>query len=106
MTQNKRLLIDDFRDPDNYLADTVARTFDEGIEQLKKGGWDVLYLDHDLGELDRHGNVCIYKTGYGIMCWLEFHQEYLPVSIVLVTSNPVGRRNMQVVIDKLYGSKE
>jgi hypothetical protein len=82
-------------------ADVVARTYDEGIEALKsQGPFNILYLDHDLGdENPRH-------TGYGIMCFLEENQEYLPDQIVIVSSNPVGRRNMQVVIDKLYKGEE
>ena len=90
----KTLLIDDLR---NISADVVARTFDAGIDALKNGPYDVLYLDHDLGDEDPA------KTGYGIMCFIEANPQYKPNSIVLVTSNPVGRKNMQVVIDKLYG---
>jgi hypothetical protein len=90
----KTLLIDDLRD---INCDVVARTFEEGIEALKsQGPFDTLYLDHDLGDVERGHN------GYGIMCFLEENQEFLPKEIVLVTSNPVGRKNMQVVIDKLY----
>lgn len=99
----KTLLIDDMRDID---ANVVARTFDEGIYALRNNSkFDVLYLDHDLGE---DGFVTIEgesypKTGYGIMVFLENNPHLLPVKISLVTSNPVGRRNMQVVINKLYG---
>ena len=41
------LLIDDQR---NLPADRVARTYQEGIDALAEGHWDVLYLDHDLGD--------------------------------------------------------
>jgi len=114
----RTLLIDDFR---TLLGITrIARTFDEGIEALKAGPWDGLYLDHDLGackECTEKGlhvgdmktpettflNYCHHaNTGYDIMLWLEEHQEYLPKSIILVTSNPVGRQRMKVVIDRLY----
>jgi hypothetical protein len=92
------LLIDDMR---NILCHRIARTFDDGVKALKEEGpWTALYLDHDLGDPDPA------KTGYGIMCFLEANPEYLPERIVLVTSNPVGRDNMQVVIDKLYGDKK
>jgi len=90
----KTLLIDDLRD---IKADVVTRTYDDGINALKtQGPFDILYLDHDLSEEDPH------KTGYGIMCFLEANLRYLPKSIVLVTSNPVGRQKMEVVIRKLY----
>lgn len=91
----KTLLIDDRR---NIDVTRVARTFDEGMKALKDGGWSVLYLDHDLGDPDpRH-------TGYDIICWIEANPDMKPDQIVLVTDNPVGRRKMQVVIDKLYGN--
>jgi len=90
----KQLLIDDIR----TLPDTViARTFEEGMEQIRDHGpWDVLYLDHDLGDPDPK------KTGYDVLNWLEEFPSYLPGKIVLVTSNPVGRLRMNVVIERLY----
>lgn len=89
----KVLLIDDMR---NGVMDRIARTFDDGIKALKEEGpWDLLYLDHDLGEADPA------KTGYDIMCFLEANPELLPKQIKCVSSNPVGRQKIQVVIDKL-----
>lgn len=89
----KTLLIDDLRE---IKADRIARTFPEGIQALREGSWDILYLDHDLGDPDpKH-------TGYDILCWLEANTECLPKEIILVTMNPVGREKMQVVIKKLY----
>jgi hypothetical protein len=97
----KTLLIDDMRD---IKADVIARTYNEGIKALKsQGPFDILYLDHDLASYDEYGRE---KTGYDIMCFLEVNLRYLPASIVVVSSNPVGRRNMEVVIDKLYGRKK
>lgn len=90
------LVIDDLR---NIQADYVARTFDEGIHALTSmGPWDVLYLDHDLGDPDPS------HTGYDIINLLEANPELLPGKIVLVTSNPVGRKKMQSVIDRMYRS--
>jgi len=81
----KSLLIDDLR----VLTTTAtARTFDEGIAQLKSSVYNVLYLDHDLGDEDPD------KTGYGIVAWLEKNPSSRPHDIFLVTSNPVGRQNM------------
>lgn len=101
----KTLLIDDLRDVGyvnsgwNVKVTDVARTFDEGIEALKRGNVDTLLLDHDLACYDSDGNE---MTGYKVMLFLEEHPEYLPKRILLVTSNPVGRAKMQTVIDKLY----
>lgn len=99
------LLIDDLREfgtsniplPKEGDEWDHAYTFDEGHFALALNGpWDVLYLDHDLGEEDPR------KTGMGIMNFLEENPAFLPKKIVLVTSNPVGRAQMQVVINKLY----
>lgn len=96
----KTLLIDDMRD---IKADVVARTFDEGIDALKtQGPFDILYLDHDLGDFENKYE----RTGYHIMCFLEENQQYLPKKIVIVSSNPVGRQKIQMVIDKLYGENK
>lgn len=90
----KTLLIDDLR---NLPADMIARTYKAGIDALRYcGPWDVLLLDHDLGEPDpKH-------TGYGIMCWLEENKEFVPGNIEFVTANPVGRKNMLAAYKKLY----
>lgn len=93
------LLIDDKRD---LKANRVARNYDQGIAALTQEKWDVLLLDHDLGDFS-HGKE---KTGYDIILFLEENPQYLPGKIEIVSSNPVGRKNMQVVIDKLYGEKD
>lgn len=90
----KILLIDDMR---NIKADRIARTFDDGIKALtNEGPWDLLYLDHDLGDPAPN------KTGYDIMNFLEVNPGLIPGSIVCVSSNPVGRQKIGVVIEKLY----
>jgi hypothetical protein len=90
----RTLLIDDIR---KIKADVTARTFQEGIDALKKEKFDILYLDHDLGDPDpKH-------TGYDIMNFLEEHQEHLPSKIIIVSSNPVGVLKINSVIKRLYG---
>ena len=86
------LCIDDRRSIIN--ANYVARTYDDGIEQLTNyGPWDILFLDHDLG---------CKGTGYDILCYLENHKDLLPNKVELITMNPVGRENMVRVLRKLY----
>lgn len=95
----RTLLIDDMRQS-HYITRT-ARTYDDGIKALtEEGPWNVLYLDHDLGETDPA------KTGEGIMRFLEENPQYLPEDIVMISSNPVGRQRMRVIIDKLYGKED
>lgn len=94
----RTLLIDDMR---NLTADRTARTFDDGIAALtNEGPWDVLLLDHDLGDFV----IGTERTGEHIMKFLEENPQYLPGSIRIVSSNPVGRQRMQVIINKLYKS--
>jgi len=89
------LLIDDMR---NIKADRVCRTFDEGLKALRDDGpWDVLLLDHDLGDKNPR------KTGYDLLVFLEEYPRYLPKQIRLVTQNPVGVEKMTKLIDALYG---
>jgi len=62
---------------------------------------DLLSLDHDLGEPEH-----VVGTGYGVVCWLEeaYHTDptfRMPLKIVVHSANPVGRKRMQIVIDRL-----
>ena len=92
----KTLLIDDQRSMD---VTRTERTYNCGINALKEENWDILFLDHDLGDFNSKGQE---KTGYHILCWLEEHIKYLPKEIRIVSQNSVGRQRMKVVIDKLY----
>lgn len=83
------LLIDDMRTVPNAV---IARDFKTGLQMLEDQSWDVLLIDHDLGE---------EKTGYDIMCWLEEHPEKVPKRIICVSSNPVGRKRIEQIIRKI-----
>lgn len=104
----KVLLIDDLRSEEfvneNWHTEVtdVARTFAEGINRLKANKYDLLLLDHDLACFDEEGNEL---TGYMVMVFLEEHPEYLPKSIIPITSNPVGLTKMRTVINKIYKGK-
>jgi hypothetical protein len=93
----KILLIDDIRDIE---ATKVARNFEDGIKALKEEGpWDMLLLDHDLGQEDG-------KDGTGIMNFLDENRQYMPGSIYCVSSNPVGRERIKKIALKIYGEME
>jgi len=101
----KILLIDDLRSEDiieityGKRPTHVARDYDQGIKALKEEGpFDLLYLDHDLGDY----NKFVERTGYDVMCFLEENPQFLPKEIVFVTANPVGRKKMMAVYRKLY----
>ena len=102
MENTRILLIDDVRE---YASPcVVARTYRDGILALQHmSPWDELWLDHDLGAIERqYTETGRELTGYDVLCWLEQNPSFLPKKIILVTSNPVGRDRMEKLIKKLY----
>ena len=80
------LVIDDERD--FPFANMQARTYETGLQALIDFKWDKLYLDHDLG--DAQG-----RTGYDIVKFLESNPDHRPGEVIIVTANPVGRKNIE-----------
>lgn len=85
------LLIDDLR---SVGQDIVARTPDEGKRLLATKPVTHLYIDHDLG-LDPQGNE--YDNGYKVVCW-AIENNCLPCHVQIVSSNPVGRQNIEAAL--------
>lgn len=85
------LLIDDIR---SVGEDLVARTPEEGKRALLGCPVTHLYIDHDLG-LDAHGNE--YDNGYKVICW-AIERGCLPRYVQIVSSNPVGRKNIEAAL--------
>lgn len=94
----RTLLIDDLKD---IQADRVARNYADGIKALQEEHWDVLYLDHDLGDFSGPGGREL--DGNSVMCWLEQNPQHLPGEVIIVSRNPVGRQRIASMIWKLYG---
>ncbi len=68
------------------------------IAYLKKGGFDVLFLDHDLG-----GQVHVPSgpgTGYEVAVWLEENPQYQPEQIFVHSLDPVGSKNILAALPK------
>lgn len=82
------LWVDDLRPVPNEYRDNYevrwARDYDEAIIELHRFRYDVICLDHDLGEGPTGYDLCKYIIAKHIYC-----PEYR-----LHTSNPVGRKNM------------
>lgn len=86
------LLIDDERD---LYCQAIARTPEVAKHLLRCNCWECVCFDHDLG---------CNETGYDIMMWM-FNSNIYPPKIQLVTSNPVGRKNMgDLLKSKEYNS--
>jgi hypothetical protein len=84
-----QLYVDDIRSAPNDDW-VVARSYRDAVKYLESGVVTSLSLDHDLG-----GKL----TGYDICVWMV-SQEYFvwPITIVLHTSNTVGRDNMRQLL--------
>lgn len=82
------LWIDDLRGiPNNYIGEyhtVIARSYNEAIHELHRFRYDIICLDHDLGEEKTGYDICKYIIENNIHC-----NEYR-----IHTSNPVGRDNM------------
>lgn len=92
------LYVDDIRTPNFWdnekINTTICRTFGEAIDKLTDN-YDVIDLDHDLGE---------EKTGYDICKYIVENEIKIPI-VVIHTSNPVGRQNMKQLLERYTKSK-
>lgn len=86
--QPRWLLIDDTR---NLNCDNIARTYEEGLFFLRNEKWDVLCIDHDLGEEDER------KNGYTLIN-IAIEEGVLPRRVQIVSSNPVGVKNIALAL--------
>ena len=87
----KVLYVDDIRFPEKWHKNedeiTVARTYDEAIQYLGDE-YDVISLDHDLGE---------EKTGYDIAKYIVENQLKIG-KVAIHSANPVGRDNIKQLL--------
>lgn len=88
-----------------YSGDTVVHAYRymEFLEHLKDGVWDLIHLDHDLGDfvdnpdtyVDGWGNVCEYNGAHASMRVCEMDD---PPPVIVHSINPVGAK---VIVDNL-----
>lgn len=82
------LIIDDVRD---LGCDVIARTAAAGKRMLASGPWDVLCIDHDLGDVGA-------ETGYDVIKWAIDNGIPLPSRIQIVSANPTGCENIAFLL--------
>ena len=67
------------------------------IEYLKKTKFDILFLDHDLGN-EIYVDTKDINTGSEVARWLNKHPEQMPGQVVLHSLNEYGRKNMKALL--------
>lgn len=102
----QQLWIDDIRTPvDDTIV--VVRTYDDAIVALQSERFSDIYLDHDLACYDSAGNE---RSGYHAVLWMV--EQFLngdftpPERFHMLTSNPVGRKNMTELINRYFPDSE
>lgn len=85
----KYLLIDDVRDPERFGATTVARTSNEAISALNRGGWDRVYFDNDMGTGQKEGWQIVTHMMYRV------DPDKWPAEMAVVSDNPPARANIE-----------
>ena len=65
---------------------------------LRERHWDLLYLDHDLGDFS--GVEGRELTDYDVACRLEENPQFLPDRVEIVTSNPSGRQKIELALER------
>lgn len=78
---------------------TYTEIAKEVIYKLDKQKWDILFLDHDLGETinDPTNNK---NTGSEVARWLSEHPKKQPKLIILHTLNIRGQKYMKSLLPK------
>ena len=90
-----KIWLDDIRyPPDGYVwccsVNEAIKTLENCNEEI-----EVIDCDHDLGDFAYDGG-----DGIKLLDWLIEHQLFYPIR--LHTMNPVGRENMQRLIDRYW----
>ena len=102
------LLVDDCRDADfiekayGIRPTNVAKTYDEAIQIIQTKHFNIIMMDHDLGCFDKDGKE---YNGTHVLTFIEPNPQYKPDDFIMVSANPVGRKNMQIIIDRILTKK-
>ena len=95
---NMKIWVDDLRPvPEGYVGTKSVNETITLIESLESKGSEIelLDLDHDLGDFAYDGGDAIKLLDY-----LAERETYYPIKIH--TSNPVGRSNMERMIQRYW----
>jgi len=90
-----KIYLDDLRPcPNGWI---LAKNAGEAITLLATNLVEMISLDHDLGP-----PILTNGTGYEVIKYIEamvyLDESYVPPEIIIHTGNPVGRKNMDLVL--------
>ena len=95
---------------------TWVKNYEEAVEALKTGTVEFVSLDHDLADshylayflaeetgqpLDT--SMCLEKTGYDVLLWMEANNVWPKDGIRIHTMNTVRKPIMLDIVQKHYG---
>ncbi len=98
MGRNVKIWVDDLRSvPEGYEGTKSVNETIALIEEIEAEGGEIelIDLDHDLGDYARYGGDAIK-----ILDFLAERGTFYPIQIH--TANPVGRANMERMIDRYW----
>ncbi len=100
---NTKLFVDDIRSAPDKSWD-IARSFIEAINLLTLNNYEVVSLDHDLGDINNaEGRE---RTGYDVLMWMLDRKytgsAYVPETVIVHTANPPARLKMQGIVDRYW----
>jgi hypothetical protein len=103
MKQMVKLWLDDIRDePKGWVR---VRTVEEAQKILTTCTVIDASLDHDLGlQFDENGDQSYERTGYDLVRWMAETGNWPCNPPTVHSMNPVGRKNMQDMIDRYFGA--
>ena len=81
------LYVDDLRSAPEGWA--LARSYEQAVAMMATTKYDIVSLDHDLGEA---------RSGYDVMCAIERGAVLRPGDVWCHSYNPVGRKNIESAI--------
>ena len=79
---------------------TIVDQAQQAIQLLTENVFEMLFLDHDLGNKIFVDSFTEPNTGYAVAKWLEEHPDRQPKEIILHSLNPDGRKNMAYCLPK------
>lgn len=109
------LIVDDNKSFSIFTAKlTYARTAEEGLDLLRKGGWDELHIDHDMGMRiagRSAGGIEIYSndenatSGYQMLMQALIDNIQLPPIVRIISNNPDGVARIAACLEHDFGYK-